>query len=104
MEAMNKFYTNQLISLPVPISNHRIPTVLKEAIRPIESAPTTIPHRPYPRNPTYLPLYPMHPRTLRGNLAWPINLTHTSLDYEWKPEHPEETHADTENVQTPHRQ
>ena len=34
---------------------HRIPTVQKEAIWPIESAPTTIPPRPYPHNPTYLP-------------------------------------------------
>jgi len=30
------------------------PTVQKEAIRPIESAPTTIPRRPYPNNPIYL--------------------------------------------------
>jgi len=30
--------------------------VQKEAIRPIESAPTTIPPRPYPHNPMYLPL------------------------------------------------
>ena len=30
-----------------------------------------------------------------GNLAWPIYLTRTSLDYGRKPEHPEETHADT---------
>jgi len=39
------------------------------------------------------------------NLAWPINLTRTSLVCGRKPEHPEETHADTgEIVQTPHRQ
>ena len=31
--------------------NHRNPTVQKEAIRPIESAPTTIPPRPYPPHP-----------------------------------------------------
>jgi len=36
-------------------SNHRIPTVRKEPIRPIVSAPTRIPPRPFPRNPTYLP-------------------------------------------------
>ena len=34
---------------------HRIPTVQKEAIQPIESEPTTIPLRPYSCNPTYLP-------------------------------------------------
>ena len=33
----------------------RIPTVQKEAIQPIESAPTTIPSRPYLHNSTYLP-------------------------------------------------
>jgi len=33
-----------------------IPTVQTEAIRPIESAPTTIPSKPDPRNPTYLPI------------------------------------------------
>ena len=51
--------------------NHRNHTVQKEAIRPIESAPTTIPPRPYPRNPTY----PSDLCMLRDNLAWPIHLT-----------------------------
>ena len=35
--------------------NHRIPTVQKGAIWPIEPAPSTIPPRLYPRNPAYLP-------------------------------------------------
>ena len=35
------------------------------------------------------------PLTLTGNLAWPINLTCTSLGCGRKPEHPEETHTDT---------
>ena len=36
--------------------------------------------------------------TLRENLPWSIYLTCTSLNSEWKPEHPEETHADTERT------
>ena len=39
--------------------NHRNPTVQKEAIRPIESAPTTIPHRTYPY------ILPTNPSNLR---------------------------------------
>ena len=35
---------------------------------------------------------------LRGNLAWPIILTHTPLDCGRKLEHPEEAHADTERT------
>ena len=42
--------------------NHRNPTVQKEAIWPIESAPTTIPPRPYPHIPTYLPANPSNLR------------------------------------------
>ena len=42
--------------------SHRNPTVQKEAIRPIESAPTTIPPRPYPHIPTYLPTNPSNLR------------------------------------------
>ena len=40
-------------------------------------------------------IYPANPPDTRVNLAWPINLTHTSLECGRKPEHLEETHADT---------
>ena len=44
------------------IENHRNPTVQKEAIRPIESAQTTIPPRPYSHIPTHLPANPSNLR------------------------------------------
>ena len=76
------------------------PTVQKEAIRPIESAPTTIPPRPYPHNPIHFPKRAS--LTLR---VWSIHLTPQVFGM-W-----EETgasggnpHRHGENVPTPHRQ
>ena len=40
-------------------------------------------------------IYPASPPDTRGNSAWPIHLTRISLDCGRKPEHPEETLADT---------
>ena len=77
---------------------HRNSTAQKEAIQPIESAPTTIsPQALSPQPHTVTPLIPLTYTSLDtlGNLAWPINLTPTSLDCGRKPEHPEETYADT---------
>ena len=50
-------------------------------------------HRPL-SHPGPIPVTPHNPPDTRVNLAWPVNLTLTSLDYGRKPEHPEETHAD----------
>ena len=80
---------------------HRIPTVQKEAIRPIKSAPTTILPRPYPHNPPYLPYITL---TLRGNLARPINLTRIFWSVGGKRSTRTNPCRHGENVQTPHRQ
>ena len=56
-----RIFASHFSQLPFAVSfhrNHRNPTVQKEAIWPIESAPTTIPPRPYPLIPTYLTANP----------------------------------------------
>ncbi|XP_072420248.1 A-kinase anchor protein 8-like isoform X2 [Chiloscyllium punctatum] len=55
----------------------------------------TSPHRPSEEQPTQT--HSLTPNTT-GNLAWPIHLTCTILDCGRKPEHPEETHADTRSM------
>ena len=86
---------------------YRNPTVQKEAIRPIESAPTTIPPRPYPIS---LHIYPLIALTYasqdtKGNFSM-ANQPNPHIFGLW-----EETGAPgryprrhEENVQTPHRQ
>ena len=55
-----------------------------------QSQPGRIPVTPH--------IYPANPPDTKVNLAWPINLTRTSLDCGRKPEHPDETHADTRRM------
>ena len=53
---------SEMLNVLLQIPTHRNPTVQKEAIWPIESAPTTIPPRPYPHIPTHLPANPSNLR------------------------------------------